>query len=123
MISLYQGVGEVLTHHHVDVDGAALTRQAAVTLPAGVQYAWPHPSRRYLYVASSNGGPCTASSRTVLSAHKASAMPLVSITCLRLRSFLAFFFNCRRLHGIAGRAHRVVSMLRVLQNRSLVSTV
>lgn len=47
MINLYQGVGEVLTHHHVDVDGAALTRQAAVTLPTGVQYAWPHPSRRY----------------------------------------------------------------------------
>jgi 6-phosphogluconolactonase (cycloisomerase 2 family) len=28
-----------------------------VTLPANVQYVWPHPSRRYLYVTSSNSGP------------------------------------------------------------------
>jgi 6-phosphogluconolactonase (cycloisomerase 2 family) len=28
-----------------------------VTLPANVQYAWPHPSRRSLYVTSSDGGP------------------------------------------------------------------
>jgi 6-phosphogluconolactonase (cycloisomerase 2 family) len=26
-------------------------------LPANVQYAWPHPSRRYFYVTSSNGQP------------------------------------------------------------------
>jgi 6-phosphogluconolactonase (cycloisomerase 2 family) len=28
-----------------------------VLLPANIQYAWPHPSRRHLYVVSSNGGP------------------------------------------------------------------
>ena len=28
-----------------------------VTLPANVQYAWQHPSRRYFYVVSSNGQP------------------------------------------------------------------
>jgi 6-phosphogluconolactonase len=28
-----------------------------VTLPANIQYAWPHPSRRTLYVVSSTGGP------------------------------------------------------------------
>jgi 6-phosphogluconolactonase (cycloisomerase 2 family) len=28
-----------------------------VTLPANIQYAWPRPSKRFLYVVSSNGGP------------------------------------------------------------------
>jgi len=41
----------------VDVDGAQLRKRGAVTLPANIQYAWPHPSRRYLYVVSSDGGP------------------------------------------------------------------
>jgi 6-phosphogluconolactonase (cycloisomerase 2 family) len=31
-----------------------LTRRASVALPANVQYAWPHASRRFLYVATSD---------------------------------------------------------------------
>src|ERR1700681_2847482 len=53
---LYASVGSELTQYDVDVDGAALVRRGSVTLPAGVQYAWPHVSGQYLYVASSNGG-------------------------------------------------------------------
>jgi 6-phosphogluconolactonase len=53
----YASIGPELALYDVDVDGAALTKQGAVTLPANIQYAWPHPSRRYLYVVSSNGGP------------------------------------------------------------------
>jgi len=53
-VALYANVGPDLTHYDVDVAGAALTRRATVTLPAGVQYAWPHVSRRYLYVATSS---------------------------------------------------------------------
>ena len=53
-VALYANVGPELTHYDVDVEGAALTRRGAVTLPAGVQYAWPHASRRYLYVATSS---------------------------------------------------------------------
>ncbi len=53
-VSLYANVGPDLTHYEVDVEGAALTRRATVTLPASVQYAWPHVSRRYLYVATSS---------------------------------------------------------------------
>jgi 6-phosphogluconolactonase len=49
-------LGPALTLYRVDVDGATLTRQGAVTLPADIQYAWPHPSAPFLYVASSNGG-------------------------------------------------------------------
>ena len=53
-VALYANVGADLTNYDVDVAGAALIKRATVTLPAGVQYAWPHMSRRYLYVASSS---------------------------------------------------------------------
>src|SRR6516165_5076807 len=53
-VALYANVGANLTHYDVDVAGAELTKRETVTLPAGVQYAWPHASRRYLYVASSS---------------------------------------------------------------------
>jgi 6-phosphogluconolactonase len=53
-VALYANVGAELTHYEVDVENAALTKRDTVTLPAGVQYAWPHASRRYLYVASSS---------------------------------------------------------------------
>ncbi len=56
-VALYANVGADLTHYEVDVAGAQLTRQATVTLPAAVQYAWPHVSRRYLYVATSSSAP------------------------------------------------------------------
>jgi len=53
-VALYANVGADLTHYDVDVIGAELIKRGTVTLPAGVQYAWPHISRRYLYVASSS---------------------------------------------------------------------
>ncbi len=67
----YAAVGPVLGLFDIDVDNAALARRGTVTLPANVQYAWPHPSRRYLYVASSNGGP-----RVVGDRHFASALAI-----------------------------------------------
>jgi 6-phosphogluconolactonase len=54
MLALYANVGAELTHYDVDVAGAALNKKGTVTLPAGVQYAWSHASRRYLYVATSS---------------------------------------------------------------------
>jgi 6-phosphogluconolactonase len=56
-VALYANVGPELTHYDVDVAGAELMRRETVTLPAGVQYAWPHASRRFLYVASSDSAP------------------------------------------------------------------
>ena len=53
----YASIGPELTLYDIDVDNAALLKRSAVTLPANIQYVWPHPSRRYLYVVSSNGGP------------------------------------------------------------------
>ena len=55
-VTLYSAVGEELTHYEVDVDGAVLVRRKTLKVPAVVQYAWPHPSKRYLYVATSNRG-------------------------------------------------------------------
>jgi 6-phosphogluconolactonase len=56
----YSAVGPELTLYSVDVDNAALVKQGMVSTPANIQYAWPHPSKRYLYVVSSNGGPGSA---------------------------------------------------------------
>ncbi len=53
-VSLYASVGPELTHYDVDVEGASLARRETVGLPANVQYAWPHASRRLLYVATSD---------------------------------------------------------------------
>lgn len=55
-LALYSAVGEAITHFDVDVDNAVLTRRDTIRVPANVQYAWPHPSHRFLYVASSDRG-------------------------------------------------------------------
>jgi 6-phosphogluconolactonase (cycloisomerase 2 family) len=55
----YASVGPELTLHDVDIETATLARRSSVRLPADVQYAWPHPSRRFFYVVSSNGTPGT----------------------------------------------------------------
>jgi 6-phosphogluconolactonase len=52
----YASAGPELTLYSVDVDEAALVKRDTVSMPANIQYAWPHPSKQYLYVVSSNGG-------------------------------------------------------------------
>jgi 6-phosphogluconolactonase (cycloisomerase 2 family) len=51
---LYQSVDETLTQWDVDVDAATLTRRGSIKLPSAMQYAWPHPSHRYLYASTSD---------------------------------------------------------------------
>src|SRR6266700_8138190 len=63
-VALYANVGADLTRYDVDIAGATLTKRETVTLPAAVQYAWPHASRRYLYVASSSSAPGTGPAGT-----------------------------------------------------------
>jgi 6-phosphogluconolactonase len=63
-VALYANVGAELTQYDVDVAAATLTRRGTVTLPANVQYAWPHASRRFLYVASSDTAPGTGPAGT-----------------------------------------------------------
>ena len=53
--AVYASRGPELVHYHLDTAGAALVKRDSVTVPENVQYAWPHPSRRYIYVAWSNG--------------------------------------------------------------------
>ena len=52
----YASLGPALTLYRIDVDSAALIKGSTVTPAESIQYAWPHPSAPFLYVASSNGG-------------------------------------------------------------------
>src|SRR5436190_9428672 len=62
--------GSQLTLFGVDVAEAALEKRSTVVLPANVQYAWPHPSKRYLYVVSNDGGPGVAGTTHVANAFR-----------------------------------------------------
>ena len=57
---LYAATGAELTRYDVDTEGASIVKRSSIRLPANIQYAWPHPSRKYLYVAWSDGGAATA---------------------------------------------------------------
>src|SRR5690242_6006819 len=57
---LYASTGAELTQYDVDASRPALVKKGSVRLPANVQYAWQHPSRKYLYVAWSDGGAAAA---------------------------------------------------------------
>jgi 6-phosphogluconolactonase (cycloisomerase 2 family) len=52
--ALYASVGPQLTQYDLDVEAATLKRGGTVTLPANVHYVWPHRTRRFLYVATSD---------------------------------------------------------------------
>ena len=64
----YASIGPELILFDIDVEGAALVKRGAIKLPANIQYAWPHPSRRFLYVVSSNGAPGFAGDKHYASA-------------------------------------------------------
>jgi 6-phosphogluconolactonase len=53
----YNAVGPTMAWWRVDTAGASLTKQDSVALPALIQYAWRHPTKLILYVASSNFVP------------------------------------------------------------------
>lgn len=67
----YASIGPELALYDIDVEGAALVKRSTLTMPANVQYAWPHPSRRCLYVVSSNGGPTVSGDK-----HHATALAI-----------------------------------------------
>src|SRR5437867_9956594 len=56
----YSSVGGDLTLYEMDIDDATLVKRNTVTVPVNIQYAWPHPSKQYLYIVSSGGGPGVA---------------------------------------------------------------
>lgn len=51
----YAATGPELAQYSVNAADATLTRTGSVALPFAVQYVWPHPSKKFLYVAWSNG--------------------------------------------------------------------
>jgi 6-phosphogluconolactonase len=53
---LYAAVGAELLRYDVDLGACTLTRRDSHTVPANVQEAWTSPSKKFLYVAWSNGG-------------------------------------------------------------------
>ncbi len=56
----FQSIGPELTRYDIDVAAGVLTKRDTVSTPgANIQYVWPHPSRKWLYAVSSNGGPGT----------------------------------------------------------------
>jgi 6-phosphogluconolactonase len=56
-VSLYSAVDDEVTHYELDVERAELERRESIRVPSFVQYAWPHPSRKFLYITTSNRGP------------------------------------------------------------------
>ena len=56
-LPFYASLGPNLIHYDLDVAAGSLRQKAGVTLPANLQYAWPHPAGRLLYVVASNGQP------------------------------------------------------------------
>lgn len=56
-IPFYASAGPKLTLYGLDAAAASLTPTGSITLPANVQYAWPHASRKFLYVVASNTQP------------------------------------------------------------------
>jgi len=53
-VSFYASTGPELTRYAVDERELSLRRRESVTVPAAIQYAWPHPERDLLYVAYSD---------------------------------------------------------------------
>ncbi len=56
-LPFYASTGAKLTVYSLDVEKAVLTPTGQNTLPANIQYAWPHPSKKFLYVVASNTQP------------------------------------------------------------------
>lgn len=57
---LYAAAGPEVTVYRVDAEGAALAKVSSIRLPANVQYAWQHPSKKYFYIVWSDGGASVA---------------------------------------------------------------
>ena len=53
-VVLYTSLDKDIIHYDLDARTAVLTRRGSVSLPSSVQYAWPHASRRFLYVVCSD---------------------------------------------------------------------
>ena len=102
---LYANVGPELTQYDVDVDAATLTRRDTVSLLANVQYAWPHASRQFLYVATSDSasgmGPAGTNHHVTalrIDGAPADARIVVVGVCMETDRFEPFFGIIKQLN-------------------------
>lgn len=56
-LAFYSSQGPQLEHYDLEARAASLTPRNQIQLPSNLQYAWPHPSKRYLYTVCSNTKP------------------------------------------------------------------
>ena len=56
-LPFYASVGANLMLYDLDITALSLSARGTVRLPANVQYAWPDPAGRFLYVVASNTRP------------------------------------------------------------------
>jgi 6-phosphogluconolactonase len=66
----YASTGPELALYEIDFADAAVQKRGSYTLPANIQYTWPHPSKDFFYVVSSMGGPGMPSDKNFASAFR-----------------------------------------------------
>ena len=71
--ALYSAIDDEVTQYDVDVEAATLTRRSSIRAPSFVQEGWTHPSRRYLYLTTSNRGPGMKADLNHVSAYRIDA--------------------------------------------------
>ena len=54
--ALYSAIDDEVTQYDMDIDAATLTRRGSIRVASFVQEGWAHPSRRCLYLTTSNRG-------------------------------------------------------------------
>ena len=69
-VMLYSAVDDEVTQYEVDVDAATLTRGSSIRAPSFVQEGWVHPSRKHLYLTTSNRGPGLKADMNHVSAYR-----------------------------------------------------
>jgi 6-phosphogluconolactonase len=57
ILPFYASVGANLILYDLDISALTLSARSSVKLRSNVQYAWPDPARRFLYVVASNTKP------------------------------------------------------------------
>lgn len=69
-VVLYSAIDDEVTQYDVDVEGATLTRGSSIRVPSFVQEGWAHPSRKHLYLTTSNRGPGLKADMNHVSAYR-----------------------------------------------------
>ena len=86
---VYAAIGADFKQYSVNMIDGSLSQRSAITLPAGLQYAWRHASKPILYAACSDGGPGNAGTQhfvCALTIHTDGSLKLAGVpTPLRSR--------------------------------------